>query len=286
MSSNRSYSSVWMLLILFVVIGGVSATSSMKPIAFDAFSLTRQGVMHGELWRLVTYPFLSSSFLNWFFGLLVFYYIAAPLEAVWGTRRFLSLFAVSVIGGGLTAVALNVPLYQGWAPLMTLMLIHGFMFPDSIIYAFLFLPMRIKTLAIISSAFFLALCIQRGIEGLALFSGLLCGVVYYILVTGRIPWVRRAKRSIKVAATDPVGILSGVGFDGLLKRVRGIMQTHDRGKDLTPDEKAVIDELMRKADHDLQLCSQYSFSPDNTICPPCRALGRCLKRYVETIEEN
>ena len=152
---GRCYYTVWALLAIFVVVGAFGAAAGEQGAMYDAFRLTRQGVLQGEIWRLVSYPFLTSGTLSLLFTVLIFYYIGMPLELIWGTARFLTLFLVSVLGGAAAGVLLNVPLAGGEAPIVTLMLIYGFLFPESVVYLFLILPIRVKTLAIIITAWYL-----------------------------------------------------------------------------------------------------------------------------------
>ncbi len=166
------------------------------------------------------------------------------------------------------------------------MLIYGFLFPESIIYLFLILPIRIKTLAIITTAWYLVQCAAMKLQGLALFIGLFSGVLFYVLTTGEIPWLRRAKRKLHAAAADPSAAVHSVSTGSLMERARQAMRRHDSGQPLTEQDRAWIEELIRRADPEHDLCSPYSFSPDNTICPPCRAFGHCLRRYLETVEKK
>ena len=281
---SRCYHTVWALLAIFVVVAvGVAGGQGTM---YDALKLTRQGVLNGEVWRLVSYPFLTSGPLSLLFTVLIFYYIGMPLELIWGTARFLTLFLVSVLGGAAGGVLLDVQLAGGEGPIVTLMLIYGFLFPESIVYLFLILPIRVKTLAIIITAWYLVQCAALKLQGLALFLGLFSGVLFYVLTTGEIPWLRRAKRKLRAAATDPSAAVRGVATGSVMERARQVMRRHDSGRPLTEQDRAWIEELIRRADPSHELCSPYSFSPDNTICPPCRAFGRCLRRYLETVEED
>jgi membrane associated rhomboid family serine protease len=290
-SWSRCYHTVWALMAIFVVVGAVGAAGGEQGTMYDALKLTRQGVLDGEVWRLVSYPFITSGPLSLLFTVLIFYYIGMPLELIWGTARFLTLFLVSVLGAAAAGVLLNVPLGGdnttfGDAPIVTLMLIYGFLFPESIIYLFLILPIRIKTLSIIITAWYLVQCAAMKLQGLALFAGLFSGVLFYVLTTGEIPWLRRAKRKLREAAADPSAAVRSVSTGSLMERARQAMRRHDSGQPLTEQDRAWIEEVIRRADPEHELCSPYSFSPDNTICPPCRAFGHCLRRYLETVEKE
>jgi len=282
----QGYNSVWFLIGAFVVISGLCATGEMGRAALNAFALTREGLLRGELWRLITYPFIATLDLWFVFKILVYFYIAAPLEATWGTRRFLTLFGVSVIVGGLTAAAFNVPLIGDAAVFMTLMLIHGFLFPENVIYLFFILPVRIKTLAIIATAIFLMHCLTKGLVGLAYFAGMLSGVVYYMATTRSIPWVRRARRRIVERALNPEAAARRTTTERLMDRARTIIKSHQDGHRLSDEDRDYIEALIQRSDPSHDLCSPYSFSPDNTICPPCSEFGRCLRRYLESEEQD
>jgi membrane associated rhomboid family serine protease len=283
---GRCYHTVWALLAIFVVVGAFGAAAGEQGAMYDALKLTRQGVLQGEVWRLFTWPFLTGNMFSLLFTVLVFYYIGMPLEVTWGTRRFLTLFFVSVLGGGLFGVLLNRPLAGGEAPIVTLMLIYGFMFPDSVLYLFLVMPIRVKTLAIIITAVYLVQCARMGFAGLALFIGLFSGALYYVLSTGRIPWMSWTKRGMRAVKASPVEVVRTVSTGSVMERARQVMRRRDSGQPLTEQDRAWIEELIRRADPSHELCSPYSFSPDNTICPPCRAFGRCLRRYLETVEKD
>jgi membrane associated rhomboid family serine protease len=283
---SRCYYTVWALLAVFVVVGALGMSPNGRGALSDALQLTRQGVLQGEVWRLVTWPFLSDG-MGWLlFKVVILYYIGAPLEVTWGTRRFLTLFAVSVLGGGAAGMLLDRPLAGGCAPIVTLMLIYGFMFPDSMLYAFLVLPVRVKTLAIIITAASLVYYARMGLAGLAMFLGLFSGVLYYVLSTGRIPWMSWTKRGLRAVKANPADVVRAVSTGSVMERARQVMRRRDSGQPLTDQDRAWIEELIRRADPAHELCSPYSFSPDNTICPPCRSFGRCLRRYLEAVEKD
>ena len=53
-SWSRCYHTVWALLAVFVVVGAVGAAAGEQGAMYDALQLTRQGVLQGEVWRLVS----------------------------------------------------------------------------------------------------------------------------------------------------------------------------------------------------------------------------------------
>lgn len=54
-------------------------------------------VLRGELWRLLTWPFLEVNLLGFLIGGFIFYLYASRLEALWGERRFLRRVAILVL---------------------------------------------------------------------------------------------------------------------------------------------------------------------------------------------
>jgi membrane associated rhomboid family serine protease len=62
-------------------------------------------VQHGALWQIVTYSFLHLGFWHWFGNMLGLWMFGSAVEGAWGTRRFLELFSVGVIGAGVTTIA-------------------------------------------------------------------------------------------------------------------------------------------------------------------------------------
>ena len=62
-------------------------------------------VFHGYLWQLLTYGFLHLEFWHWFGNMLGLWMFGSAIEGAWGTRRFLELYFVGIIGAALTTIA-------------------------------------------------------------------------------------------------------------------------------------------------------------------------------------
>jgi membrane associated rhomboid family serine protease len=74
----------------------------------DYFALTPALVVHrGWLWQLGTYAFIHFEFWHWFGNMLGLWMFGSAIEGAWGTRRFIELFSVGVMGAALTTVALS-----------------------------------------------------------------------------------------------------------------------------------------------------------------------------------
>lgn len=64
-------------------------------------------VQHGYIWQIITYSFIHFGFMHWFGNMLGLWMFGASIEGAWGSRRFLELYFVGVIGAAVTTVALS-----------------------------------------------------------------------------------------------------------------------------------------------------------------------------------
>ena len=144
-------------------IGGVYAASNL--LAFSP-----SGILHGEIWRLVTFvfvPYISGRSLTSFFWLAVmlyfYYFIGATLEREWGTAKFTVFYVFGIIlniivgflVGGATMNYVNLSMFFAFATL----------FPDMQVLLFFIIPMKIKWLAWIDAAFFAYSIIRQLVSG-------------------------------------------------------------------------------------------------------------------------
>ncbi len=74
---------------------------------FAAGALTPTMVMHGAVWQLVTYSFLSGGIFQIAFDMLSLWFIGSYLETTYGTRWVMELYFISVVGAALTTIAVS-----------------------------------------------------------------------------------------------------------------------------------------------------------------------------------
>lgn len=74
----------------------------------DALALSKDAVLHGQVWRLVTYAFLHSTGSLWhiLFNMLFLWWFGSRVEEIYGPREFLAFY--------LTAAVLGALAYIGW----------------------------------------------------------------------------------------------------------------------------------------------------------------------------
>jgi len=64
-------------------------------------------IQHGFVWQLVTYSVLHAGVLHWFGNMLGLWMFGSAFEDAWGTRRFVELYLVGVVGAAATTIALS-----------------------------------------------------------------------------------------------------------------------------------------------------------------------------------
>ena len=145
--------------------------SGWEYLSFLTFNLS--SVLHGELWRLVTFLFVpSSNGIFWLAVSLYFYYfIGSVLEREWGTPKFNLFFFSGVILTLIGTIAAS--LLTGYSfslsgtSYINLSMFFAFamLYPDMQVLLFFLIPVKVKWMAWIDAAFF----------ALTIFSSLLHG---------------------------------------------------------------------------------------------------------------
>ncbi len=166
-------------LMLYIVIGNAAVYLlymltgyDMSKLAFLNFNLS--GLLHGEIWRIVTYIFVPDyGGIFWMLVALYFYYwIGSTLERQWGTVKFnlyyfggvlltvVGTILASLISGqyGLTV--------SGTAYInLSMFLAFALLFPDTQVLLFFIIPIKMKWLAIVDGGFFLWGILAAAIRG-------------------------------------------------------------------------------------------------------------------------
>src|SRR5579864_8796698 len=75
---------------------------------FDYWALRPVDVIHhGYIWQILTYSVLHAGFMHWFGNMLGLWMFGAAIESAWGTRRFLELYLIGVVGAAITTIAVS-----------------------------------------------------------------------------------------------------------------------------------------------------------------------------------
>jgi membrane associated rhomboid family serine protease len=127
-----------------------------------AFVLTAEKVLHGEVWRLLSYAFLHPPSSPWpiLWNMLFLWWFGRDMEDIYGPREFLAFYLGSVLLGGaafvLTSLATGAPgsfPYQTAAgPVAAVLVLCALHYPTRIIYLFFVLPVPIWLIAVVQVA--------------------------------------------------------------------------------------------------------------------------------------
>ena len=125
------------------------------PNVYDAYlSLNAQAILHGQIWRIVTFIIQppSTSFFWIFFSLYMYYMIGTVLENVWGSFRFNVYFFMGVLLNVIAAILIylifgvNLTLSTYYINL-ALFMAFAMIAPDTQVLLFFIIPIKIKWLA-------------------------------------------------------------------------------------------------------------------------------------------
>lgn len=128
---------------------------------YTYLSLDMYSILHGEIWRLVTFIIQPPDSSVWFiiFTLYLYYMIGTQLEYVWGSFRFNFYFFMGVllhiIAALLAYLIFDVSMPMGTYYLnMSLFFAYATIYPDQQFYLMGIIPIKVKWLALIDAAYF------------------------------------------------------------------------------------------------------------------------------------
>lgn len=148
-------------LMLYIVIGNL-AVYLLDMFSNNTFSamlyFSRTAILHGQVWRLVTYIFVpsysgTSSILWLALSLYFYYFIGSAMERQWGSGKFtffyLTGMVINMIFGMITGYADN------YYVNMSMFFALATLYPDLRFLLFFIIPVKAKWLAWIDAAYFI-----------------------------------------------------------------------------------------------------------------------------------
>ena len=181
---------MYYIVILYAI--GVMVQMLAPEVYFRYLMLDARAVLHGQIWRVVTFMIWPPSG-DMFFNLLaiyLYYNLGTTLERVWGSFRFNVYFLMGVLGHVLAAVA--VYLMTGSIYLLTtsylnfsLFFAFAATFPDMQFFLFFVIPIKAKWLALFDGAYFAyAFVFGTAATRVAVVMSLLNFIVYFVMSRG------------------------------------------------------------------------------------------------------
>ena len=156
-------------------------------------------------WQVLTYGFMHGNIGHLLFNMLALLMFGAPVEHLWGQRRFLTYYLVCVIGAAVFQLIVGAwTLSQGGEPYPTigasggvfgLLLAYGMLFPNQRVMLLIPpIPMKARTLVIVYGVVELLMGITNTMPGVAHFAHLGGMVFGWLLIRhwrGQPPFGRR-----------------------------------------------------------------------------------------------
>ena len=124
-----------------------------NTVLYQLLVFDRNAILHGQIWRLISYPltFYSSNMLLMLVSLFCYYSIGRAMEHLWGTLRFNLFYLCGVLmmdvycmifGGRADVTYLNASLFLSYAT----------MFPDAGFLLFFIIPVKAWIFALVDLA--------------------------------------------------------------------------------------------------------------------------------------
>ena len=168
------------------------------------FALTQVGFLP---WQILTYGFLHGGMSHLFFNMFALWMFGAPLEATWGSNRFLRYYLVCVLGAGAVQLLVaTLAVQNGAQPYPTigasggvfgLLLAYGMLFPNQrLMLIFPPIPMKARTFVICYGLLELYLGVTGTRSGVAHFAhlgGMAFGFLMIQYWRGRWPFRQRSR---------------------------------------------------------------------------------------------
>ena len=132
--------------------------AKINPHFLAVLTLDREAILHGEVWRLVSYifiPQIGGLFPDWFsmaFYVIYLFWVGDGLEQAWGAFRVNLYYLLGMIGTTVAAMVSNGD-PSGFLLNTTLLLAFARFYPDNTILFMFVLPVKVKWIAWITGAF-------------------------------------------------------------------------------------------------------------------------------------
>ena len=143
----------------WVIVGGMAAVFAIayvRPEFIGKLTLDLPRVMHGEVWRLITYVFIPRDMeIVWvFFSLYWLWIMGTSLEQEWGSFKFNAYYLVGMIGTTVAAALAHGAPMGGFYLNLSITFAFATVFPDYQLYLFFIIPIRMKWIGFIAAAYF------------------------------------------------------------------------------------------------------------------------------------
>lgn len=171
---------MYYIIILYAV--GFAVQWVSPSFYYNYLSLNAAAILHGQVWRIVTFLIQppSSSLLFFVIALYFYYLLGTSLERTWGAFRFNLYFFGGVLFHVIAAIlvyvltGLSLPLSTGYLNL-SLFFAFAALYPDMQFLLFFIIPVKVKWLALVDGLYFLYTILQAFLPA---YGGGVFGIIY------------------------------------------------------------------------------------------------------------
>lgn len=281
---RENFHSIYILLFLNVAFFFMQLQDASRFV--QAFALERSRVMAGELWRLFTYQFLTSSFLGSaavgiFVTLLILYIMGSAIEEEYGSVQFLTLFLISTFTTAGIAFVLGSPLIGSFFLAYSLLFVYADLYPEQTFYILFVLPMKVKWIAWIALAFLVLGVIGRSPSSFAAAGGALATFGYYRLALGRgfrfAPRTSRPPLPARAAGSSSSAEALAQANLARFAEISGVLESGS-----LEERQALIERLSEGVVPGVNICPPADYKPKNEdlYCVRCEGFNECSIRYI------
>jgi len=178
-------------LIVFIL---VEINKAYNPVGLANIAqygaLSNTGIAHGYVWQFLTYQFLHFGRTHFVMNMLGLFFLGRPVESIVGGKRFLGIYLVSGVIGGVFQVLLGLvfpnvfgllPVVGASAGVCALLAAWATIEPNSELLLFFILPVKLKYcawLGAVVAAFYVIVPAEPGIAHAAHLGGMAMGWFY------------------------------------------------------------------------------------------------------------
>jgi membrane associated rhomboid family serine protease len=277
-SRRENLRSVFILLFLNVAFFLLEHQDPQKYASLFRFDWS--AVTHGEVWRVVTWQFTQAGdgwleALALFVTLLLLYMMGIAIEEEWGTRHFVSLFAISTLTSAGVAAWLGIPLLGTYFVYYTLLFVYAAAFPQHTLYLFGVVPVRFRLIALVSFAALLYGVFAGGAANIAALAGALSGFLYFLMLRVRIVIVTAQQ-------APPVAAVPRIDTTALHNAARFAAMKHALASGSTAEAERLIAQCERDKVPNVNICPPADFKPEGTdgYCIRCEGFAECSARHL------
>ena len=283
-SRGENLRSVYILLFLNVAFFFLQHQDGEKFARL--FTFDWNAVLHGEAWRIFTYQFVQASrtigtisippVVTFFLNLVLLSLMGIAVEDAWGTRHFLTLFALSTLGSAATAAYLGVPLLGSYFINFTLLFVYAALNRDQTFYLSTAIPVRVTFLALLALGALLAGVFFGNAANIAALAGAVAAFAYYL-----------SQRVRRAPAAAPRGFAPAAeDADPLAMVTRNVTRVAAMKKALATRSDADIDRLIAASEKEIvagvNICAPVDFKPEHPdgYCIRCEGFAECTARHL------